>query len=529
MNTQRVVTTHAGSAGYAPEFPMEQHTGSTQEDFAAQVEAAARQIEAIVPPTPLHKSVGLTSEVGSEVLLKRDDLTAVHTFKLRGAASKILAMSSEEQSRGVIAASAGNHAQGVAYTAQMLDIEATIVMPTTTPEQKVTAVSDLGAHVVLHGASYSDAYDRSLLIQAGTGATYVHPFDDPTVITGQATLALEILGARPDVTHIFVPVGGGGLLAGTVKLVKDINPLVKVIGVEPTESSMMTQSLEANELLEATHVGGFSDGVAVKKVGVHTFEAAKLADGMITVDDDDICVALAGFVLEQRSVLETAGALGIAGLKKYARLIGLTRNSVSVAICSGANIDNSRLLHALKQAERAADKEALLRVVLPEQPGALRRLCAEVVNGHNITRFAYRKDSSSGAAHITVGLRVRDGDDKQAITNALAGNAYEFVDLSQNAVIKEHGPQPTGDKPDMSKELFYAVQFADRPGALLDLLRSLGDAWNISMFHYGGSEGDTGHVAIGFEGADRRKLEEILQEHTRSFERADEDIALMYG
>lgn len=496
--------------------------------FTDEVAAAAERIADIVPETPLERSDSLSNEVGCEVLLKRDDLTQVHSFKVRGAANKIRMLDSLEQAHGVIAASAGNHAQGVAFTARQLDMPATIVMPTTTPEQKVTAVQELGAEVVLHGDTYSDAYGYSCELQAETGATYIHPFDDPDVIAGQATVALEILAQRPDVTHIFVPVGGGGLLAGVTQLIKTTHPDVTVIGVEPVGSSMMTQSLDANELLEAQYVGGFADGVAVKKVGEHTFEAAKLADGMVTVDDDDLCVCLANFVLETRSTLETAGALGIAGLKEYAQTTGLPVDAVAVAICSGANIDNSRLLHVLSRSEQASDRTALLRIALPERPGALRELCEAAVNGHNITHFGYRKNSSKPDAHITIGLRVRGVADKDLLFQTLATHDYAYTDLSDNQLIKEHGVRPSGDEPMPAQESFYALEFADRPGALLQLLQNLGDQWNISMFHYGGSEGDVGRVVVGFETTDRESLEAIFKAHAKSYRAADDDVTLMY-
>ncbi len=512
-----VLASHAGSAL----LELACHEANVVEETTA----AAERIAAFMSPTPLELSGALSNRVGCKVLLKRDDLTPIHTFKGRGAYNAIAQLDDDH----FVTASAGNHAQGVALSAQLQGKTATIVMPTTTPEKKVQAVQALGAQVELVGATFDDAYAHSQAIQAETGARYVHPFDDSDVITGQATIALEILGQSSEVTHIFVPVGGGGLLAGVAQYVHATRPEVTIVGVEPEDSNAMARSVYAGERVTLDHVGIFADGVAVKQVGELPYEiVSRYKPEFITVSDDEICVALAGFVEEKRASLEPAGALGIAGIVKYAQAHGLLSGSVAVAICSGANIDNNRLLHVLKRAESASGRMALLRVELAERPGALHQLCSSVVSGHNITQFEYRKADTT-KANIMIGLRVADAQDTKTIQKHLVEEGYSHRDLTNNQAILEHGTQLVGLAPDFSTETFYSVEFADRPGALLELLEHLGDRWNISMFHYGGSAGDTGRVLIGFEHADTAALEEVLKAHTSSFMDANMAVAEMFG
>jgi threonine dehydratase len=502
--------------------------------FHLQVIAARERITDLVSTTPFDGSDMLSGEAGpnAQVLYKREDLLGpVYTFKLRGAANAIMSLGLEQRQRGVIAASAGNHAQGVAYTAQQLEVPTVIVMPETTPDQKISAVERFGAKIVLDGSSYSDAYARSLEIQAEQGMSYIHPFDDPNVIAGQATVAAEMLAARKDLSHIFVPVGGGGLLAGVLQLVKEVRPSLQVVGVQAADSDAMARSLETGQIVNLHQVGTFSDGTAVKRVGERTFEIAKqMGVSMVRVTEQQLVEAMADFVTETRSVLEPAGALAIAGLREYCGVNGqLPEGSVAGLICSGGNVDNTRLAHALTQAERASDRNALFRIALDEHPGALLQLCEEVVNGHNITQFSYRRDSTASEAQITVGLRVKDQRDRADIAEKLVKTDHVYTDLTDNLLIREHGIMSRGAAPDCGNESFYAIEFADRPGALLDLLRNIGCKWNISLFHYGGSEGDVGRVVIGFESTDKRALEKVLSEHTRDFQNADEDVVLMYA
>jgi threonine dehydratase len=478
--------------------------------------------------TPLELLPRLSHELDCAVYAKREDLQSVKSFKIRGAYNKIVHLSAAEKAKGVLAASAGNHAQGVALSAQRLGIQAHIVMPTTTPDVKVEAVKQYGAKVTLHGNNYSEAADYCANLVKKSGMTYIHPFDDPLVIAGQGTVATELLEQLPDVTHIFVPVGGGGLLAGVLNVVKNSNRDIHVIGVEPQDSDVMRQSITMNKRVKLSHVGIFADGVAVAQVGKNTLEAARQVDAMVTVSDDTLCMALAAFVEQTHSALETAGALALAGVRVYADEYGLKSTDKAVVICSGANIDNVRLLHVLRRAELANERNALYRITLPEQPGALLTLCKQVINGHNITQFEYRKNSSQVNAHILIGIRVSDAQDKQRLQAELTYNGYTFSDLSQDKLIREHGAAIGGDMPNRRVEAFYSVEFADRPGALLDLLAAIGDTWNISLFQYGGSAGDTGRVLIGFEHAIRARLEPLLKRHTNTFARADASVALMY-
>lgn len=490
--------------------------------------AAAERLSNIMEPTALEYSDSLSAQLGVTVLYKREDQTPVHSFKLRGAYNLIAQLDHDARQRGVIAASAGNHAQGVALSAQHLGIEATIVMPKTTPSNKVAAVRSFGATVELAGNNFDEAYQHSLQLQEASGATYIHPFDDPEVIAGQGVIGLEILEQNPEITHIFVPVGGGGLLAGITNYVKAIRPDIAVVGVEPEASNAMGRSLLAEKRVTLDGVGIFVDGVAVKQVGEHTYEAAQQADAVISVSEDELCQALASFVQEKKSSLETAGALGIAGLLQYTRNERMPEGSTAVVICSGANIDNSRLLHVLERAERLSSRNALLRITLDEQPGALLKLCKEVINGHNITQFMYRK-SDDRVANISIGLSISGEPDREQIYDNLRAHDYSYTDLSHNELVREHGLQASGDVPDRDKEAFYSLEFADRPGALLELLEALGTQWNISMFNYGGSAGDVGRVLIGFEQPERIQLEQLLKVHTSNVDRADADVVEMLG
>lgn len=479
--------------------------------------------------TPLTRLNKISARLGCEVFAKREDLQPVQSFKIRGAYSKISTLTAAQRASGVLAASAGNHAQGVALSAQKLGIRACIVMPTTTPEVKVAAVKQYGADVLLYGDNYSQAAEHCKTLIKSTKMTYIHPFDDPVVIAGQGTVATELVEQLPDVTHVFVPVGGGGLLAGILNVFKVSHPHVKVIGVEPQDSDVMRQSLAAHKRIKLDHVGIFADGVAVAQVGTHTLAAAAHVDDMVTVSDDQICIALAQFTEQTHATLETAGALALAGIEHYANKHPFKPSDKAIVICSGANIDNTRLLHVLRRAEIADARNTLYRIALPERPGALRKLCNDAINGHNITQFEYRKDSSAAEAHILIGIRVSDQSDRETLQKNLHAHGFSYENLSSDPLIREHGATISGDRPNLQGEAFYSVEFADRPGALLELLAAIGDAWNISLFQYGGSAGDTGRVLIGFEQVDRTLLEPILTAHTNQFEHADSSVKRMYG
>jgi threonine dehydratase len=471
--------------------------------------------------SPLDKASKLSDQLGMEVYLKREDLQPVHSFKLRGAYNKISQLTDEERQNGVIAASAGNHAQGVALAAKKLGISALIVMPRTTPSIKIEAVKSYGAEVELAGDSYSDAADHCKKRVIETGRTYVHPFDDPLVIAGQGTVGREIVEQLPSVTHIFVPVGGGGLIAGIAQYVKALKPEVKIIGVEPEDSNVMQASLKAGKRVTLPHVGIFADGVAVKQMGEYTFDIVKeLVDDAITVDTDQLCAAIKATFEETRSIVEPAGALGVAGITQYARTHNMT-GAKAVAICSGANMTFERLQFVAERTLLGSGKEALFAVQMDETPGALHDFCQKVVNGHGITQFGYRL-KSRGNAHIFVGISINSEADKQAFMRKMAQHNYEFTDLSHEDIAKEHVRHMIGGPaPEATKEHFYLISFPERPGALGDFLETVSGTWNISLFHYRGQGGDEGSVLIGFEASNKTTLETALDKAGYSWESVD--------
>lgn len=480
---------------------------------------AAETIREIMPATPCERAPLLSKEFKLPIYLKREDLTPVKSFKIRGAYNMLSRLASESDAKRVLAASAGNHAQGVALSAQKLGLDATIVMPVTTPEIKVNAVTQLGAEVVLEGDSYSEAYEKSQEMASSSDKVFVHPFDNLDVIAGQGTVALELLDQNPATTHVFVPVGGGGLLAGVAQFIKEVRPDVAIIGVEPNESNAMQQSLEAGRPVELEHVGIFADGVAVKRVGDLTFELARLhVDDMISVTNDEISAAIADFYKETRSLLEPAGALSIAGLRKYfdeGLLMGGDQNAT--VICSGANMEFPKLRYIAESYEIGRRKEALFAIKLPETPGTLLRLCEEVVNGHNITELKYRKSSGEEAV-ILVGFGMANERDKAAFKCKLRDNQYPYSDLTDDDFAKLHARNMVGGKSHAaSNETVYSVEFPEKAGALTDFLEHVNGCGNISMFHYRFKGGDTAEVIIGFEQADTGKLDEVLKHSARSF------------
>jgi threonine dehydratase len=455
--------------------------------------------------TPLDPAPRLSRRLGSAVLLKREDLQPVFSFKLRGAYNKIAHLSEEERARGVITASAGNHAQGVALSARQLGLRAVIVMPQTTPEIKVEAVRDLGAEVVLAGDSYSDAQAHCDALAAQSGLVFVHPFDDPLVIAGQGTIGEEILRqSHGRVSAVFVPVGGGGLLAGVAGYIKALVPGVRVFGVEPFESDAMYRSLEAGRRVRLEHVGIFADGVAVREVGALTFERAKVAvEGVVRVSNDEICAAIKDVFDETRSVMEPAGALAVAGLKAWAesersRGPDVLRDLRLVAILSGANTNFDRLRFVAERAELGEAREALLGVTIPERPGSFREFCS-VIGRREVTEFNYRL-SGRREAHIFVGLRTASRVDAEAVTGRLRERGYPTEDLSENEMAKLHVRHMVGGRAsDARDERLYRFEFPERPGALLEFLEKLGGRWNISLFHYRNHGADFGRVLAAFE------------------------------
>ena len=458
--------------------------------------------------SPLERGIKVSKLLGHDVYLKREDLQPVHSFKLRGAYNKIAQLTKKEQAKGVITASAGNHAQGVALSAQKLGISALIVMPQTTPTIKIDAVKSYGAMVELMGDNYSEAAEYCKTRTAETGRIYVHPFDDLLVIAGQGTIGREILEQLPTATHVFVPVGGGGLIAGIASYIKALRPDVKIIGVEPEDSNAMQASVAQNKRVILPHVGIFADGVAVKQVGTTTYAMARdKVDDFITVTTDQICAAIKNIFEDTRSIVEPAGALALAGIASY----DLPAGAQSVAICSGANMTFERLQQVAERTLIGSGREAVFAVTLPEKPGTLYTFCAQIVNGHNINEFSYRLDDRTNA-HIFVGVTINDAADKQALIEKMNTGRYTHQDLSADEVTKEHVRHMIGGQaPRAVNEHLYEVIFPERPGALADFLEVIGSEWNISLFHYRSTASDSGRVLIGFEVADSQALEAKLK------------------
>ena len=450
--------------------------------------------------TALDHAKKLSGKLDNQIYFKREDLQPVKSFKIRGAYNRIAQLNDQEKKAGVIAASAGNHAQGVALSAQKLGIEATIVMPTTTPQIKIDAVRSYGAEVVLFGDSYSDAGEHAKELQKSRDMTYVHPFNDLEVIAGQGTGGKEIIEQLSDVDYVFVPVGGGGLLAGIASYVKNIKPDCKVIGVEPIDSDVMTRSIKEGRIAELERVGIFADGVAVKVPGNNSFELCqKYADEMITVSTDEICAGIKDIYEDTRAIVEPAGALAMAGATRYIEQNKIKDKNI-VAINSGANMTFERLQFIAERTLVGSGKEVLYSIELPEKPGALRGLVENVVNGYSISEFNYRKQDVK-QAHIFVGMLLNEAEDKSKLEGALKKNNYRFKDLTDNEISKRHLRHMIGGKaPEGTDETLFEFVFPERPGALHEFLTSIADRYNISLFHYRNNGGDNARVMIGLEG-----------------------------
>jgi threonine dehydratase len=450
--------------------------------------------------TPLDEAARLSRRIGNRVLLKREDLQPVFSFKLRGAYNKIAHLSQSVAERGVICASAGNHAQGVALAARRRAIPAVIVMPQTTPHIKVQAVLDLGGEVVLHGDDYDSAAEQALAIARERHLAFVHPFDDPDVIAGQGTIGVEILrqsGGALDA--IFVPVGGGGLIGGIAVYVKYLYPHVKIIGVEPEDAAAMYESLRAGRRVVLERVGIFADGVAVKRVGEEPFALARdYVDEIVLVDTDEICAAIQDVFEDTRSIVEPAGALAVAGIKKYVARAGLTEQRL-VAITSGANMNFDRLRHVAERADLGAAREALLAVEIPEEPGSFLKFC-EALGQHNVTEFNYRYENAR-AAQIFVGFGLSQGRSEQTrVVADLRGAGYSITDMTDNEMAKLHVRYMVGGHARaIEHELLYRFEFPERRGALLKFLQAIGTRWNISLFHYRNHGSDHGRVLAGIQ------------------------------
>ena len=449
--------------------------------------------------TALDAAPTLSRRLHNRVLLKREDQQPVFSFKLRGAYNKMAQLTPAQRARGVIAASAGNHAQGVALAAQKLGCRATIVMPVTTPHIKIAAVEARGAKVVLHGDSYSDAYARALMLQKSSGATFVHPYDDPAVIAGQGTVGMEILQqCQGPIDAIFVAVGGGGLISGIAAYVKRVRPEIRIIGVEPIDSDAMTRSLAAGRRVTLAHVGLFADGVAVRQVGKETFRLARqYVDEMVTVDTDAICAAIKDVFEDTRSILEPAGALAVAGMKAWCER-NRVRDRTLVAIACGANMNFDRLRFVAERAELGEAREAIFAVSIPERPGSFREFCA-LLGNRNVTEFNYRY-ANAATAHIFVGVEVAGRQEARKLLAAFRRAKIEAFDLTDNEMAKLHVRHLVGGHaPSAKNEILYRFEFPERPGALMRFLNSMSAGWNISLFHYRNHGADYGRVLVGMQ------------------------------
>ncbi len=465
--------------------------------------------------TPLDRMPRLSQRLGNAVWLKREDLQPVFSFKVRGAYNRIAHLEEAERARGVVAASAGNHGQGVALAASRLGLQALIVMPRTTPPIKVAAVRALGARTLLHGDTYDEAHARAVAVAEERGMVFIHPYDDPEIIAGQGTVAMEILRQHegpPDA--IYVPVGGGGLIAGVAAYVKELYPQVRIIGVEPDDAPSMHEALRRGRRVTLRQVGIFADGVAVRQVGREPFRLARrLVDEVVLVSTDEICAAIKDIFEDTRSIAEPAGALAVAGLKRHVEREGW-RDRQLVAIDSGANMNFDRLRHVSERAELGERHEAILAVTIPERPGSFRAFC-EALGSRSITEFNYRY-SDPERAHVYAGVQLHDGDrERQALVALLRERGYPVVDLTENEMAKLHVRHMVGGRTRglVAHEVVYRFIFPERPGALLRFLTRLGKRWNISLFHYRNHGADYGRVLVGIQvpPADRQRFRAFLQ------------------
>ncbi len=458
----------------------------------------------VATESALELAPNLSRRLGNQVLLKREDQQPVHSFKLRGAYNKMSHLTPEQLKKGVICASAGNHAQGVALSASKLGTRAVIVMPTTTPQVKVDAVRGFGGEVVLFGDSYSDAHKHALSLQKKQGLSFVHPFDDPDVIAGQGTIAMEMLSQHQGpLDAVFVAIGGGGLISGVANYIKAVRPGVKVIGVQMNDSDAMMQSVAANQRVSLTDVGLFSDGTAVKLVGEETFRVARhLVDAFMTVDTDAVCAAIKDVFIDTRSIVEPAGALAVAAIKQYVAT-HKTKGQTYAAILCGANMNFDRLRFVAERADVGEEKEALFAVTIPEERGSFKRfleLIGSLPGGpRNVTEFNYRM-SDSDKAHVFLGLSTHGKGESSKITAKFNKQSFQAIDLTHDELAKEHIRHMVGGHSALSQdERLLRFEFPERPGALLKFLSLMRPGWNISLFHYRNQGADYGRILVGLQ------------------------------
>lgn len=490
------------------------------DEYKELIATATERVYDVAVKTDLNHAPVLSERLNNQIWLKREDQQPVFSYKLRGAYNLIVSLSEEERAKGVIAASAGNHAQGVALSANRLGIDATIVMPKTTPEIKVSSVHRLGGHTVLHGNNYDEAKEHASLLAEQQGKSYIPPYDHPKVIAGQATVAVELLqqlNTVPDI--VFIPVGGGGLIAGMAVYLKQQNPNIKIIGVEPDEAPCMHAAIEANERVVLPQIGIFADGAAVKQAGVEPFRIAKeLVDEILLVSVDEICAAVKDIFEDTRSIPEPAGALALAGLKQYVARESLSNKQLA-AVFSGANVNFDRLRHIAELSALGEQKEALIAATIPEKPGSFKEFC-HALGPRLITEFNYRY-ADNQTAHVFAGVQLKNGvEEKNALLTHLGEKGFEVVDLSNDQVAKMHVRYMVGGQaPQAENERLYRFEFPERSGALLHFLMQLGERWNISLFHYRNHGAAYGRVLMGIQ---------VLQEELDQFQEFLDALGIKY-
>ena len=449
--------------------------------------------------TALDPARSLSRRIGNQVLLKREDQQPVFSFKLRGAYNKMVRLDPDSLKRGVICASAGNHAQGVALAARRLGAQAVVVMPVTTPKLKVDAVQALGAEVVLHGDSYSDAHAHALTLQAERGLSFVHPFDDPDVIAGQGTVAMEILRQHQGpIDAVFVAIGGGGLVSGVAAYIKAVRPEIRVVGVQTADSNAMLQSVQRGRRVTLADVGLFSDGTAVKLVGEETFRITReLVDDYVVVDTDAVCAAIKDVFQDTRCVLEPAGALGVAAIKQYVATHKL-KGQTLVTITCGANMNFDRLRFVAERADFGEHREALFAVTIPEERGSFKRFC-ESLGPRSVTEFNYRI-SEERLAHVFVGLAISKREEADKLERQFVRQGFATLNLTDDEFAKEHVRHMVGGRSELARdERLFRFQFPERPGALMRFLATMHPGWNISLFHYRNQGADYGRILVGIQ------------------------------
>ena len=486
-----------GLGGKSKKIKASAGTALTLGDYLQKILTA--RVYDVAIETALEPAKNLSQRLANQVLLKREDTQPVFSFKLRGAYNKMSRLTPEQLQRGVICASAGNHAQGVALAAQRLGCKALIVMPVTTPQLKVAAVKGLGGTAVLHGDSYSDAYVRALELQAEHDLTFVHPFDDPDVIAGQGTIAMEILRQHQGpIDAVFVAIGGGGLISGVAAYIKAVRPEIQVIGVQTTDSDAMLQSVRAGKRVTLADVGLFADGTAVKTVGVETLRLTRQwVDDFVVVDTDAVCAAIKDVFQDTRCVLEPSGAMGVAAIKQYVQTHNCKAKTF-VAITCGANMNFDRLRFVADRAEVGEQREAVFAVTIPEARGSFKRFC-ELIGPRAVTEFIYRI-SDAQQAHVFAGLAITKGDEAAKLARKFTRQGFETLDLTNDELAKQHVRHMVGGRSELARdERLYRFVFPERPGALMRFLSSMHPSWNISLFHYRNQGADYGRILVGIQ------------------------------